>query len=134
MELKSERAPNLLPSPRTDLRGRHYNCAPSAIVDGKSAQKISQCKRLLRMRRTYTGPLLFCIFHGVLASRMIRPYVCCDLWNMKRILKVKRVQPTLAQGQSGTCKNCVTCVSQNGGFWKKILSQVCHKILAILSG
>ena len=27
---------------------------------------------------------------------MIRPYVCCDLWNMKRILNVKRVQPTLA--------------------------------------
>ena len=38
------------------------------------------------------------------------------------------------QGQSGTCKNCVTCVSQNGGFRKKTLSQVCHKILAILSG
>ena len=24
------------------------------------------------------------------------------------------------QGWSGTCKNCVTSVSQNGGFWKKI--------------
>ena len=23
------------------------------------------------------------------------------------------------QGRSGTCKNCVTCVSQNGGFRKK---------------
>ena len=38
------------------------------------------------------------------------------------------------QGRSGTCKNCVTYVSQNGGFRKKNLSQVCHKILAILSG
>ena len=37
------------------------------------------------------------------------------------------------QGRSGTCKNSVTCVSQNGGFRKKNLSQVCYKILAILS-
>ena len=40
----------------------------------------------------------------------------------------------LQQGRSGRCKNCVTCESQNGGFRKKNLSQVCHKILAILSG
>ena len=39
-----------------------------------------------------------------------------------------------SQGRSGRCKNCVTCVSQNGDFRKKNLSQVCHKILAILSG
>ena len=35
------------------------------------------------------------------------------------------------QGRSGTCKNCVTFVSQNDGFWKKKLSQVCHKIPVI---
>ena len=38
---------------------------------------------------------------------------------------------TYQQERSGTCKNRVACVSQNGGFWKKNLSQVCHKILAI---
>ena len=50
------------------------------------------------------------------------------------VLGVATVIKPLEQGRSGTCKNCVTCVSQNGGFRKKNLSQVCHKILAILSG
>ena len=35
------------------------------------------------------------------------------------------------QGRSGTCKNCVTFLSRNDGFWKKNLSQVCHKIPVI---
>ena len=79
------------------------------------------------------------VFPTVLCS--VTPFTCEAIYvgETKRTLNVRAEERTTAikyasQGRSGTCKNCVTCVSQNGGFLKKNLSQVCHKILAILSG
>ena len=45
----------------------------------KSMENLSQWKRLLCMRRTYTGPQHFCSFHGGLASCVVN--LVSIFWN-----------------------------------------------------